>query len=64
MEAVEMGEPVKFKAIITVRPDVKLGEYKGLAVTRRTLEIGDEEVAAELENQRNRMSKLVDLPAE
>ncbi len=56
----EDGQPMRFKATITVKPEIKLGDYKGLDITRRIIDISDEDVDAEIENQRQRMSKLVD----
>ena len=34
IEQLEKGKALIFKAIVTVKPEVKLGEYKGLEVTR------------------------------
>lgn len=56
----EDGQPMRFKASITVKPEIKLGDYKGLDITRRIIDISNEDVDAEIENQRQRMSKLVD----
>lgn len=62
VEMVELAQdkPMRFKAFITVKPEVKLGQYKGLAVTRRIIEVNDEDITRDLEQQRQRMSKLVD----
>ncbi len=56
----EENQPMRFKATVTVKPEVKLGDYKGLEVTRRIMDVTDEDIDAEIENQRQRMSKLVD----
>lgn len=53
-------EPVVFKFIITVKPEIKLGDYKGLEVSRRIIDVVDADVDEELENQRQRMVKQVD----
>ncbi len=55
-------EPFVFKAIITVKPEITLGEYKGLEVTRRIIDVEDSDVDAELENRRQRMMKMVEAP--
>jgi trigger factor len=49
-----------------VRPEAKLGKYKGLEVGRREPEASDEAVEAEVERLRDRMAKLetVERPAE
>jgi trigger factor len=60
------GEPLRFSIEIGVRPEAKLGKYKGLEVGRREPEATDEAVEAEIERLRDRMAKLetVDRPAE
>lgn len=55
-------EPIEVKFTVTVKPEIKLGEYKGLAVTRKVLEVQDEDVDHEIESQRQRMAKDVDAP--
>lgn len=57
----EKDKPMIFTATYTVRPQVTLGEYKGLELTRRILEVTDEDVEKELEAQRQRLAKLVEL---
>lgn len=42
-----------------VKPEVKLGEYKGLVVPIESSEVSDEEIAAELERLQNRHAELV-----
>jgi len=54
------GEPMRFKAVITVKPQLKLGQYKGLPITRRIIDVNDKAVDDEIEKQRQRMTKLVD----
>jgi trigger factor len=60
------GEPLRFSIEIGVRPEAKLGKYKGLEVGRREPEASDEAVQAEVERLRDRMAKLetVERPAE
>lgn len=53
------GQTFKFKAKVTVRPEVKLGEYKGLVVPAEEATITDEEIAAELERLQQRHAELV-----
>ncbi len=43
------GKPLTFTAEVDVKPDVTLGEYKGLAVEKRIRKITDEDVDAMLE---------------
>lgn len=53
------SEGVEMKMKVTVYPEVKLGDYKGLTATMLDAEATDEDVAAELENMRDRNSRLV-----
>lgn len=52
-------EGVEMKMKVTVYPEVKLGEYKGLKAAMLPTEATDEDVAAELEAMRDRNSRLV-----
>jgi len=50
-----------FKATVAVKPEVTLGEYKGLTVTKKVPVVTDEEVDAEIERLRERNSRLVEV---
>lgn len=58
---VEEGKPVVFKAKVVVKPEVELGQYTGLEVTRPSTEVTAEDVQKELERLQNRHAKLVSL---
>lgn len=53
------AEGVEMKMKVTVYPEVKLGDYKGLKATMLPTEASDEDVETELENMRDRNSRLV-----
>jgi trigger factor len=53
------GQTFKFKAKVTVKPEVKLGDYKGLVVPAEDANVSDEEVTAELERLQQRHAELV-----
>jgi trigger factor len=59
------GEPLRFSIEIGVRPKAKLGEYRGVEVGKREVEISDEEIGTELDRLRERSATLdtVDRPA-
>jgi trigger factor len=59
VEQFEKGKPFIFKATVTVKPEVKLGEYKGLEVEKTSTEVTDEDVAQELEELQKRHAELV-----
>ncbi|WP_408007117.1 trigger factor [Pseudalkalibacillus sp. A8] len=48
IEQMEKGKNLVFKATVTVKPEVKLGEYKGLEVEKQDSEVTDEDVQEEL----------------
>ena len=59
---VEEDKPLVFKAIVTPKPEVKLGEYKGLKIEKKTEEVTEEQVAQHIDKMRERQAKLVDAP--
>ncbi|WP_066632663.1 trigger factor [Desulfolucanica intricata] len=58
---VEEGKPVIFKATVAVKPEIKLGQYTDLELTKPKIEVSDEDVQKELENLQNRHAKLINL---
>lgn len=57
----ESGKPFIFTAEIAVKPEVTLGEYKGLEVPAGDLEVTDEDVEGELKKEQERNSRVVDV---
>ena len=55
----EKGKPFIFKAIVTVKPEVVLGDYKGIRVEKKEYPVTDEDVDKELENMRNANARMV-----
>jgi len=53
-----------FKATVTVKPEVTLGEYKGLAVDKEVKTVSEEDVQAELDKLQQRYAKLQELGEE
>ena len=56
---IEKGQPFIYTAEVAVRPEVTLGKYMGVTVTKIDTSVSDEEVDAELENQRNKNARTV-----
>jgi trigger factor len=56
---VEEGKPVIFKATVVVKPEVRLGQYKGLEIEDPRGEITGEDIEKELERLQNRHAKLI-----
>lgn len=59
VEKMEKGENLIFKATVTVKPEVKLGEYKGLEVEAVSTEVTEEDVNNELTRMQERFAELV-----
>ena len=62
IETLEEGKDLVFKATVTPRPEVKLGDYKGLNVPKNEVSITDEDVEKQLKTFQDRQGKLVDAP--
>ena len=62
IETLEEGKDLVFKATVTPRPEVKLGDYKGLNVPKNKVNITDEDVEKQLKTFQDRQGKLVDAP--
>jgi trigger factor len=58
-EAINKNEAFTFTAKVTVRPEVTLGDYKGLEVTKQDTAVTDEEIEAQLKEQQERLAELV-----
>ena len=65
VEVQEVGKDgLTFKATVTVRPEVKLGEYKGLTAEKEEVKITDEDIDNELKPYINRASRMVTVERE
>ena len=62
IETLDDGKDLVFKATVTPRPEVKLGEYKGLKVEKNVEAVTDEDVEKQLKTFQDRQGKMVDAP--
>ncbi len=62
IETLEDGKDLVFKATVTPRPEVTLGEYKGLKVEKNVEAVTDEDVEKQLKTFQDRQGKMVDAP--
>jgi trigger factor len=58
-EGVAEGKPLKYTARVEVKPKLDPKDYKGLAVTRKPPQVGDEDVSKELTKIQEQMAQLV-----
>ena len=59
IEQLEAGKPFIFAAEVAVRPEVELGEYKGVEVTKADAEVTDADVEEELKKAQDKNSRIV-----
>ncbi|WML45579.1 trigger factor [Neobacillus sp. PS3-40] len=59
VEQMEKGKVLIFKATVQVKPEVKLGEYKGLEVEAIDTTVTDEDINSELATLQGRQAELV-----
>src|SRR5574344_2131997 len=56
---IESGKSFIFTAEVATKPDVELGQYKGVEVEKKTAEVTDEEVDKALADEREKQSRMV-----
>lgn len=61
IEQMEEGKVVKFKATVRVKPEVELGQYRGLEVTRPEIQVDEQDVDKELAKLQERRAQLINL---
>ncbi len=58
---IEKGKPFIFTAEVALKPDVKLGKYNGITVTRIDTTVSDEDVEKEIKSQLTRNARSIDV---
>ncbi len=56
---IEKGKPFIYTATVAVKPEVTLGDYKGIQVEKALAEVTDEDVENELKRVQNQNSRLL-----
>lgn len=65
VEIAEVGKDgFSFKALVTIRPEVKLGDYKGLTAPKAEVAITDEDIDGEMAPYISRATRLVTVERE
>ena len=59
MTQIEKGKSFIFTATVAVKPEVTLGDYKGIEVEKKTAEVTDEELQAEIDKVRESNSRMI-----
>ncbi len=61
VDSIEEGKPVVVTCEVAVKPEVTLGEYKGLEVEAEDATVTEEDVNAEIERIANRNARMVEV---
>ena len=67
VDTMEKGQDVTFSCEVFVQPEVKLGEYKGIEITRTLREVAQSQVDSRLAQEQKRVARSIevtDLPVE
>lgn len=61
VEQIEKGKPFIFTAEVAVKPEVTLGEYKGLEVPKAELAVTEEEIQEQIDKERENNARMIDI---
>lgn len=59
LEEIKKGEPVVFTALVTTKPEVTLGDYKGIEVEKIEYNVTDEDVDKDIDAARRKNARLI-----
>ncbi len=59
VDQIEKGKPFIFSAEVAVKPEVTLGDYKGIEVEKIDIAVSDEEIQAEMDKERERNAREI-----
>lgn len=59
VEDIKKGEPVVFTALVTTKPEVKLGKYKGITIEKIEHTVTDEDVEKDIQATQMKNARLV-----
>lgn len=59
VEDIKAGEPVVFTALVTTKPEVTLGDYKGIEVDKIDYTVTDEDVDKDIEATQKKNARLI-----
>ena len=61
VEQLEAGKPFIFTAEVALKPQVTIGQYKGMKVDKADLDVTEEEITAEIDKEREKNARTVDI---
>ena len=59
VEQAEKGKPFIFTATVAIKPDVTLGDYKGIEVEKKEAEVSEDEISAEIDRVRESNARMI-----
>ena len=60
IEQLETGKPLVFSATVSVKPEVTLGQYKGIEVLKREYNVTDEMVNQAIDAEREKVARYIE----
>ncbi len=57
----EEGKPFIYTATVALKPEVTLGQYKGVEVPKKEITVSEEEITAEVDRERNQNARDIDV---
>ncbi len=60
IEQFEIGKPLVFSATVSVKPEVTLGQYKGIEVLKREYNVTDEMVNQAIDAEREKVARYIE----
>lgn len=58
---IELGKPFIFTAEVALKPEIKLGKYKGVEVEAVEIKVSAKEVNEEIEKEREKSARIIDI---
>lgn len=59
VEEIKAGEPIVVTALVTTKPEVKLGKYKGIKVDKIEYTVSEEDIDKDIEATRKKNARLI-----
>lgn len=59
VEEIKEGEPIVFTALVTTKPEVKLGQYKGIEVGKIEYTVAEEDIDKEIVAAQNQNARII-----
>ena len=64
IDKIEKGQPVVYTATVALKPEVELGQYKGVEVEKADAAVSDADIEAELKRIQNQNARIVTIEDE